>query len=361
MAAKFLQITSYPPPRAGWGVRVEHVRRRLESEGHVCDVLNMGANRRVKSPDYVDVQDGLDYVRKVWRFCRRGYLVHAHLNGDSPKGLILTLLAQVIAVLWGRRAVVTFHAGPLQRYFPQERSWLFAPGYWLVFALSRRIICNSEVVKERIVGYGVRPGKIVAIPAFSRQYLEFERVELPAHIAAFMAAANPLLSSYVFFRPEFFIPTLIDAMARLVRSHPSAGLVIMGSDAGADPIREQIRRLGLEQHVLLAGDQPHDAFLTIMTSARMYIRTPPKDGVCSSVLEALALGVPVVASENGTRPPSVVTYTADDPDDLAAKVEAVLADEAAVRASIVRPVIRDTVADEAALLVETYTGKEARA
>src|SRR5690606_27930501 len=128
--------------------------------------------------------------------------------------------------------------------------------------------------------------RIVAIPAFSRQYLEFEHVELPPPIASFMAAANPLLSSYVFFRPEFFIPTLIDAMARLVRSHPSAGLVIMGSDAGADSIRDQIRRLGLEQHVVLAGDQPHDAFLTIMTSARMDVRAPPEDGVCSSVLGA---------------------------------------------------------------------------
>src|SRR5690606_5436791 len=136
---------------------------------------------------------------------------------------------------------------------------------------------------------------------------------------------------YVFFRPEFYIPTLIDAMARIVRTHPKAGLVIMGSDAGADPIREQIRRLDLDRHDVLAGDQPHDAALTIMTTARMYIRTPRKDGVCSSVLEALALGVPVVASENGTRPASVVTYKATDPDDLAAKVEGVLADEAAAR------------------------------
>ena len=355
--ARILQITSYPPPRAGWGVRVEHVRRRLESDGHVCDVLNMGANRRVKSPDYVDVQGGLDYARKVWRFTRRGYLVHAHLNGDSPKGLVLTLLAQIISIVNGRRAVTTFHAGPLQRYFPQERSWLFAPGYWLVFALSARIICNSEVVKTRIVGYGVAPRRIQCIPAFSRQYLEFTRVELPPETAAFMAGADPLLCSYVFFRPEFHIPSLVEAMARIVEDHPRARLVIMGSDAGAGPIRDLIAKLGIGSHVLLAGDQAHDAFLTIMTSSRMYIRTPPKDGVCSSVLEALALGVPVVASANGTRPPSVITYTAADADDLARKVGEVLAHEAQVRASVVKPVIEDTVADEAALLVACATGK----
>lgn len=356
MKVRILQITSYPPPRAGWGVRVQHVRRRLESEGHICDVLNMGANRRIKSDDYVDVQGGLDYARKVWRFCRRGYLVHAHLNGDSPKGLILTLLAQVLSVLNGRRVVITFHAGPLQKYFPQERSWLFVPGYWLVFALSSRVICNSDVVKARIVGYGVAPSKIDAIPAFSRQYLEFERVALPEALQTFVEAADPLVCSYVFFRSEFHIESLVDAMRVLAGTHPRIGLVIMGSDAGADSIREKIHRDGLPGNVYLAGDQNHDAFLTIMTTARLYIRTPPKDGVCSSVLEALALGVPVVASHNGTRPASVVTYRPADAEDLARQVAAVLADLDGVKASLVAPEIRDTVADEARLLVECATG-----
>lgn len=354
---RILQITSYPPPRAGWGVRVEHVRRHLERDGHICDVLNMGPNRRVKSPDYVDVQSGLDYAAKVWRFCRRGYLVHAHLNGDSPKGLVLTLLAQVISVLNGRRAVVTFHAGPLQKYFPQERSRLFAPGYRLVFALASSIICNSDVVKARIVRYGVAPARVQTIPAFSRQYLQFERAQLPADLEEFMRQHDPLLCSYVFFRSEFHIPSLIDAMALIVQTHPRAGLVIMGSDAGADDIRDQITRLGLSSHVMLAGDQPHDAFLTIMTRSRMYVRTPPKDGVCSSVLEALSLGVPVVASENGTRPPSVVTYRPNDATSLAERVIAVLARGDEARRAIVAPDIRDTVADEAGLLVACAAGK----
>jgi glycosyltransferase involved in cell wall biosynthesis len=245
----------------------------------------------------------------------------------------------------------------LQKYFPQERSRLFAPGYWLVFALSSHVICNSDVVKQRIIGYGVKPEKITAIPAFSRQYLEFDRTTLPAPAEAFFAAHDPVICSYVFFRSEFFIPALIDAVERLVPRYPGLGLVIMGSDKGSEPVTEQIARLGLQSHVLLAGDQPHDQFLTIMTRSRMYVRTPPKDGVCSSVLEALALGVPVVASENGTRPPSVVTFTPADPDALAEKVTYVLDHEAEVRAAVVRPEIRDTVADEAALLVACATRK----
>jgi glycosyltransferase involved in cell wall biosynthesis len=59
---------------------------------------------------------------------------------------------------------------------------------------------------------------------------------------------------------------------------------------------------------LLLGNLPHDQFLTLMTRCSAVLRTPACDGVAASVLEALALGVPVVASENGRRPAGVISY-----------------------------------------------------
>jgi glycosyltransferase involved in cell wall biosynthesis len=347
---RILEITSYPPPRAGWGVRVEHVRRRLESMGHVCDVLNTGKSRKIRSADYVDVQHALDYARKVVRFSLRGYTIHGHINGDSPKGLLLTIFAELVGAACGTRCYLTFHAGPEQRLFPQHRSRLFAPLFRLAFALPQRIICNSQAVKDRIVGYGVRPEKIVPIPAFSTQYLEFDDAGLPPRIEAAVAAADPLLCTYVFFREEFFLDSLADGFARIAERHPRAVLAVMGSDAGSEAFRERIRAAGLERRVVICGDMPHDLFLTLMKRSKIYIRTPKKDGVASSVLEALSLGIPVVAAENGTRPPSVITFAPDDAADLAAKVCETLQHYEAVRAGVVRPEIRDTVADEADLL-----------
>jgi hypothetical protein len=75
--------------------------------------------------------------------------------------------------------------------------------------------------------------------------------------------------------------------------------------------------------------------------------------VCSSVLEALALGVPVVAAENGHRPPSVVTYPATDATLLCETVCDVLDNAAEYRDRLVSPAIRDTVDDEVALLIGT--------
>ena len=177
--AKILEICSYPPPRGGWSMRVEFVKKQLEADGHACVVLNTGPSRRIPNPEYETVMDPLDFVRKVWKFSRAGFVLHAHVNGDSSKGFVRTLLSQIINLASGERGCLTFHAGVDQIYFPRQKAPALVPLYWLMFAIPRRIICNSDAVKAKIEEYGVKPEKIVPIPAFTRQYLEFTRGSPP--------------------------------------------------------------------------------------------------------------------------------------------------------------------------------------
>jgi glycosyltransferase involved in cell wall biosynthesis len=95
---------------------------------------------------------------------------------------------------------------------------------------------------------------------------------------------------------------------------------------------------GVTGAVLVAGNLPHAQFLTALARSDVFVRTHLRDGVCSSVMEALTLGIPVVASDDGIRPPSVVTYDPQVPGELEAKLDAVLLDLRAARARIIRPV-----------------------
>ncbi|HHL72649.1 MAG TPA: glycosyltransferase [Bacteroidetes bacterium] len=347
---KILEISSYPPPRAGWGMRVYFVKRELEQSGHLCTVLNTGKGRFLTGRDFEPVFSGLDYVKKVFKYRLKGFTVHMHLNGDSPKGFVLTTLALMISLVTFSRPVITFHAGPLQKYFPQSRAPQLNLVYKFIFSAPRHIICNNDLVKNAIAGYGIHPDKIVPIQAFSRQYLQFDEVTLPDAVEEFFQKHPQAICSYVFFRPEFFIEEMIRAVAEVVKTHPQFGLIIMGSEKGSEEIQALIAELGIGEHVLLAGDQDHDAFLTIMSRSKMYLRTPVKDGVCSSVLEALSLQVPVVASENNTRPESVIRYENQNIPDMVEKIKYVLDNHAQVVASIVKPDIRDTIQDEIAVL-----------
>ncbi len=349
---KVLEISSYPPPRAGWGMRVYFLKRELERHGHVCAVLNTGKSRKLRGRDFVPVFNGFDFVWKVFWYRLRGYVVHQHLNGDSPKGFILTCLSLLVSLMTFSRPVITFHAGPVQKYFPQSQAPRLTWLYKFIFTAPRHIICNSDVVKRAIMGYGVPGEKIVPIQAFSKQYLQFEEVELAEPVASFFRRFENVICSYVFFRPEFFIEEMIRAFARLVAERKDVGLMILGSDMQSEPIRRLIHELNLDEHVLIAGDQDHDAFLTILSRSKLYLRTPVKDGVSSSVLEALALGIPVVASENGTRPASVLTYENQNLDDMVQKLKYVLDHYPQVKASVVKPDIPDTIWDEIAVLAD---------
>jgi glycosyltransferase involved in cell wall biosynthesis len=353
--AKVLEVTSYPPPRAGWGIRVEFVKKRLERDGHDCVVLNTGTSRRIPSPEYETVLGGGDFLRKVWRYSRRGYVVHAHANGDSPTGVLLALAAQVVNLAAGRRPFLTFHAGTIQRHFPRARARWFAPVLWLLFALPRRIICNSEAVKACIASYGISAEKIVPIPAFSRQYLQFARTALPLQVEAFLERQPVVVFSYVRMRALFYPLVLVEGMAEVMRRVPDAGLLLCGGLGHADPgiwpaVQGAIERHGIGDRVCFVDDLDHDAFLTALERSTVYLRTPITDGVASSVLESLALGVPVVACDNGTRPPGVVTYPAEDARALSGAVCHVLERRGEVLAEMPAVEIPDTVAHEVALL-----------
>ena len=349
--AKILEVTSYPPPRAGWGVRVSYLRRWLEARGHHCEVLNIGANRRVRGLDYTDVQGANDFLVKLLRLARRSHVVHAHINGDGNKGWALALVAELVARLWRKGCALTFHAGPRQRFFPRERSRLCVPFFWLIFRLAAVIICNSSSVKECIQGYGVRSRKIHVIPAFSHQYLAYECVRLEPELEDFLATHQPVLLSYFFMRSEFFLETLFQAVRELAQFHRRLGLVVVGGDTRSPALYAMLGGAGIKDHTYCAGDLAHDEFMTLLPRAHIYVRTPPKDGVCSSVLEALSLSVPVVASENSLRPSGVITFKPAEAKSLVDAIESTWKRYEEVRANLVPPRVEDTLALEGNVLV----------
>ena len=86
--------------------------------------------------------------------------------------------------------------------------------------------------------------------------------------------------------------------------------------------------------LLLLANLTHDQFLALMTRCFAVLRTPACDGVAASVLEALALGVPVVASENGRRPTGVITYEDTSAKDLSGKLIHLLENYETVKAGL---------------------------
>jgi glycosyltransferase involved in cell wall biosynthesis len=322
MPQRILQIGNYPPPFCGWSVQTKLLVEEIRNRGHVCDVLNLSENRAKKSHEYTDVQNGFDYLYKLIHFAFRRYRFQVHVNGQSKTGYILALMAALIGRLSGSSVALSWRGGLHQKYFPCSKT--FAKwAYRLLFQLSGKISCNNQQVKEAIEQYRIRPDRVVAIPAFSMHHVAFRQVLMARETEIFLASHHPVFFCYVSFRPEYDLLMLREAMRQFRQKHKRAGFIWVGFPLKEMPaVNEFAGHWQAEEResLLLLGNLSHDEFLTLLNRSFAYIRTPACDGVSSSILEALAFGVPVVASENGSRPHGVITYRAGHATDLCAKL-----------------------------------------
>ena len=314
---KILQIGNWPPPLCGWAMGLVALRRELESRGWDCPVMNLNENRRVVSPEYIDVQGGWDYLRKVWRHVWRGYAVHIRVNAESKKGYLLALVAMLLARLAGRPALLTYCGGHRQTLFPAPKASFRHLAFALLFRIPTRIYCDSEPVKEVLLTAGIEASRVIPVPLFSSENVHFTPTDLPDSLREFFSRREGVFFLYVCYRKEYLLEFLAGIMQRFRAQYPGIGFLLVGtSDRELELLRQFFRAQGLEGAVCITGSVTHDAFLTMLTRSLACIRSPLSDGVSSSVLEALALGIPVLGSDNGTRPAGVELWRPEDPESL---------------------------------------------
>lgn len=351
---KIVEIGPYPPPDTGWSVRLKKLKHSFEEQGHECVVLNTGKNRKVKSDQYLRVNNGLDYVLKLIYLKFKRYSFHIHTNAQAVKGPILCLVAHLVSLMFFERASITLHGGYKQLYFPKHNGGRMYGVIYLNFLLSKRIICNDDIIKQFVADYGsfIHLGKIFPIQGFSYQYMDYSETRLPEKVESYLAEKQNIIMSYIALRNGFFLETL----TRYIENRSDeAGIVITGAGKVEDPeivpFYEKLFDLEKNGKVVLVDALNHDEFITLMKRSDIFLRTPDSDGISASVLEALASGTVVVACDNGKRPESVITYKADDAVEMQEKIELVLGNLNHFKANIVRPDIIDTVKEEVDVLL----------
>lgn len=90
---------------------------------------------------------------------------------------------------------------------------------------------------------------------------------------------------------------LIDAFARTERAHPSIHLTILGDGELREELEHQIAAYGLTDKINLPGITDHVA--DFLNQADIYVMSSDLEGLPLSVLEAMACGLPVIATAAG--------------------------------------------------------------
>jgi glycosyltransferase involved in cell wall biosynthesis len=185
--------------------------------------------------------------------------------------------------------------------------------------LYARVICVGPEIRDAVISLGIPPERTEIASA----YLGIERQEISFDptFRLWIEQHRPVLSAALFFRPEYGFDLLLKSFIQLRRRHPALGCVVMGGGEQYDHAMQQVREAGLQDDLLLLGDVDHASCLAMICISDVFLRPTFADGDSISVREALALGVPVVASRVGSRPPGAMLFEPGDINDMLSKVE----------------------------------------
>lgn len=170
-----------------------------------------------------------------------------------------------------------------------------------------QIISVSEALKNRMVDLGASSAKIRTIPNgvdlenFQPMDRGQARRELSLHgegrIIVSVGALVPLKGFDI----------LIDAFAALVREDKSMRLYVIGEGPHRPKLEQKIRMLGLDECVVLAGERPNRELKKWYGAADVFCLASSREGWANVIMEALACGVPVVATDVGGAP-DIITH-----------------------------------------------------
>jgi glycosyltransferase involved in cell wall biosynthesis len=110
-----------------------------------------------------------------------------------------------------------------------------------------------------------------------------------------------LLSSRLV-RPNYNIDTIIEALPIIRRDVSSATLVLKDVPRFSNPgyarsCLELAESVGVREAIRVVGELDRDELLGLYAASDLYLSVPNTDGTAVSVLEAMAAGVPVVATD----------------------------------------------------------------
>ena len=311
----------YPPPFAGEPVHVKQLARLLRDHGLAVEILNLNRHAR-PGPEYHSATRRWILLWKLFTLADRTAILHLHTNGHSGKSWLMILVASLAARLRGTPAVLTLHSGLLPGYvgrFGMVRGGL---ARWVLEPFAR-VICVNREICNAVQRLGMATGRTAIIPAFLGV---LEQSELAPPDRRLIQDLRPLLVAVAGGEedPERGLGIVLRAVQHLSALLPDLGVVLMGWHVGprTSPL---IDDLGLGRRAVCLGEVSHERCLAFLRAADVVVRSTFVDGDAITVREALAFGVPVVASDTDFRPDGVTLFRKGDVSDLVAKLGEVLA------------------------------------
>lgn len=204
--------------------------------------------------------------------------------------------------VWGGPFVVSFHGVDVVKFADDPT---YVAKLQRVFEKARLVMARSHSLQERLKELGCPPAK-----------LRLNRTPVPLNQIPFSEKTPPTDGAWQLLQACRLIPkkglvTALEALALVVPRFPRVHFTIAGTGPDEAALREKIRTLGLEQHTTLTGWCSQAELAALQQRSHLFLHPSEmtlegdQEGVPNSMLEAMAAGLPVVATRHGGIPEAV--------------------------------------------------------
>src|SRR3981081_3080090 len=203
---------------------------------------------------------------------------------------------------WDRPCIVSFHGMDVQNR-PKEKG--YEQRLRELLQLVPLVLVRSQSIADRLQQLGCNPDKI-----------RMNRTGIPLGGFPFVERSFPADGRWSLVQACRLVPkkglfATLEAFSLFRRTYPSAHLTIAGDGPLHEPIKKRIRELQIDGSVTLTGfvDQPR--LRSLFGQAHLFVHPSyttddgNQEGVPNSMLEAMASGLPVVATRHGGIPEAV--------------------------------------------------------
>jgi glycosyltransferase involved in cell wall biosynthesis len=165
------------------------------------------------------------------------------------------------------------------------------------------LIVDSRSNEQVARAAGLNPERITYLPwgvdletfAFHGPWIDAFRLGVPPH-------AHLVLSLRAH-EPQYRVEDIVEAFASIPRrpglheDFPDPYLIIGHAGSGTPALREQVDRLGIGFRVRFVDSVPEQDLVHLLGRAACYVTAAEVDGTSVTLLQAMACGTPVIASD----------------------------------------------------------------
>jgi glycosyltransferase involved in cell wall biosynthesis len=267
-----------------------------------CRQLEKAAIRWMLLPSLTREVHPIKDAQALWQLIRlfrqeQPALVHTHTSKAGVLGRVAAWLARVPVI------VHTPHGHVFYGHFGPFRSWLFLQIERVLSALTDRLIALTEAERQDHLDHAVgEADRFVVVPSgIDRERFGRARVQGKQQPDWFGCPPEALIVGSVGWLTDVKgHEYLIEAVAKLKPDFPSLHLVIIGSGDRHDALLHQSELAGLRDAVHLLGHR--DDIEACLAGMDLFVLPSLNEGMGRALIEAMAAGLPVIASRVGGIP-----------------------------------------------------------